>query len=245
MTKAYLLLLGAVLCAGSLSAAPKAKRPHRGSFSTEVQFNPFNQDNSTTVGGLERLKLRWFITDKNALRLRLGFGFDSNKYTPNNNDASDTWGRARKGDLNLDLGWEHHWHVGSRASIYAGLQGGVVRHFASGKYNLGDGDSYTYKNAVPKDWTNKGDFTKGYADRANVGWTAGTFAGVDVYLYRGLYLGTEVSVDAESRRSLTVELNQNFDHNNGSSQFFKTSDRERTTSLKYHVQPGIRLGWTF
>lgn len=245
MTRSFLFALAAAFCAASLSAATKVDKPRSGSFSAEIQFNPFNQDNSTTVGGLDRLKVRWFVGASNALRLRLGFGFDSNKYTPDKDERDDVWGRARKADFNLDLGWEHHWNVGKRASLYAGLQAGVVRHFASGKFQTSDaGDGYTITNAVPKNWTSASEFKKGFADRANVGWTAGTFAGIDVYLYRGLYVGTEVAIDAESRRSLDVKVDQHYGKDGGG-ELYKSADRERTTSLKYHVQPGIRLGWTF
>ena len=76
MKRLTLILFAALCIAANLSAQNK---PGKGSFGTEVQFNPFDQNGETFK--LDGLKFRYFVTDKDAIRLKLGFNLDHSNFT--------------------------------------------------------------------------------------------------------------------------------------------------------------------
>lgn len=243
-------MMAALCVCGTMTAETRVDKPRRGSFAAEVQFNPFNQTDNTTLGGIERVKVRWFISNSNALRLRLGFGYDSEKYFPDKEQNSERWFKGSRGDFNFDLGWEHRWNVARRVDLYAGLQAGILRHFASAKSNTFDGQYTKVTNAIPKDMGILTDHphldnSTSFTDRARFGYTFGTFAGIDVYLYRGLYVGTELALDVSNEKTLKAEMKTTFNNGTGTNDNGHTTDQDRTFSSKLRVQPGIRLGWTF
>ena len=123
-------LILAVLALFTASGAVVAQtRPGKGSFGTEVQFNPFDQNGKTFQ--LDGLKFRYFLTDNDALRLKVGFGFDSEKYKPD--DGEDDFVKGKAADLSVDLGYERHFNVAKRLDLYVGAQIGIYKHFASAK----------------------------------------------------------------------------------------------------------------
>lgn len=80
---------------------------------------------------MDALKLRYFITDHDAVRLSLGFGIT--KETIKDDDTVDDYVNTTKGDFSIDLGYERHFKIANRLSLYAGGEVGFLSHFASGK----------------------------------------------------------------------------------------------------------------
>lgn len=74
----------AALAIMSFGAANAQYTPEKGDFSAEIQFNPFSNDFKTFKLDGAALKGRYFITDKDAIRLRLGLNINSNSYNPGN-----------------------------------------------------------------------------------------------------------------------------------------------------------------
>ena len=73
------LLLATAVCLLASANSFAQYKPEAGTVTTEIQFNPFNQDNENF--SIDGLKLRYFFNEKHALRLNLGFGVGSNKYS--------------------------------------------------------------------------------------------------------------------------------------------------------------------
>lgn len=226
-------VLAAALMLFASNVSAEGGKSKAGSFGTEVQFNPFGQgDDDYSLNGL---KFRYFMTERDALRLKIGFGLESVKYEAD--ESGDDLAKGRVGDLSVDLGYERHFKIAKRLSLYAGGQAGVYKHFASAKVtyteDLGNGShtyQVVYENCVPA-----ADGSIG--ERAYVGMAASVFTGLDFYVYKGLYLGTEVGIYVMSTKTNQTEL--------------KYSDRKEKGTDTYRatvcnaIKPMLRLGWTF
>ncbi|MBR2380144.1 MAG: hypothetical protein IKA86_04020 [Paraprevotella sp.] len=265
-----------VFCVTDVNAQESQFKPTKGSFSTELNFTPFENDgNMFSLENGYALKFRYFLNDKNALRLRIGLGMDSKKY---NNGASrdmdgddiddyftNTEMKAKWGDFSLDLGYERHFNIHKRISLYAGAQIGIYKHFVSAEgetssesfykatywndaYTVIQSSSSEYSNMIPSGY-------EGYgvnADEAYFGVAASIFTGLDFYLYKGLYIGAELGLNINSHKVLEREEKKLTSSYNSLDRKTKTEETEvkyedelRTTSVRFKVEPAIRLGWTF
>lgn len=222
--KKVLLFLVAMICISNVFAQNK---PEKGSFGTEIQFNPFAQDGN--MFKLDALKLRYFLTDNDALRLKLGFAVGSQKY---DDDAYEAKGKT--GDFNLDLGYERHFNLKGRLDLYAGAQIGIYKHFASASTSIDQGSS-----TQDEEWSNMlPDENGDIIDRAYFGFATSVFTGLDFYVYKGLYVGTELGLYIKTHKTNEGEHTSG-NHSN------KYKDTTRTTTCKFDIEPTLRLGWTF
>ena len=78
------------------------------------------------------------------------------------------------------------------------------------------------------------------------------FTGLDFYLYKGLYIGAELGLNINSHKVLEREEKKLTSSYNSLDRKTKTEETEvkyedelRTTSVRFKVEPAIRLGWTF
>lgn len=244
MKKVFFLLS---MCAAVMTANAQSNdykyRAHEGSLSTEVQFNPFDQNGNTF--SLDGLKLRYFMTDQDALRFKLGFSATSNtnrstlnKDDSNYDDKKGAYSRETYGNVNIDFGYEHHFMTSGRIDLYTGLQLGVERDFASAKEKDGD---YTYK-ITGRTSADDDDNPKVAAWGVNL---AG-FTGIDFYVYRGLYIGAELGVRLSHAwvSDYTIKR-KNSSYGNSEEDKREFSVKSHTTNLKTYIDPALRLGWTF
>lgn len=232
--KKITLVVAAVLAMFSANvSAQKVEKAKAGSFGTEVQFNPFDQNGNTF--SLDALKFRYFITDNDALRLNLGFGFGSEKMTDDAEGATVSEAKGKTGNFNIDLGYERHFDVAKRLDLYVGAQIGVYKHFASATGTAtNDGENYydvEYKNYIP-------DGSGDIMDQAYFGVAASVFTGLDFYIYKGLYVGTELGLYIKSHKTNEIETTVG-------DQSTKGTESVRTTDVRFDIEPTIRLGWTF
>ena len=133
MKKSFLMLLAA--CAVSVSTAfaqdkckdaCKAFGPEDGKFSTELSFNPFDQNGHTFE--LEALRVRYFITKKHAVRLGLGFGLTKDNAEESNvNGTKEKESESKAGHFSLDLGYEYHFLQRGRFDLFAGASLGITK----------------------------------------------------------------------------------------------------------------------
>lgn len=252
MKRFTIILFAALFIAANTSAQDK---PGKGSFSTEVQFNPFDQNGKTFQ--LDGLKFRYFLTDKDAIRLKLGFNLNhsnSKNEEPHDNDSyyDITQFKYTSGDFHMNVGYERHFDVSKRISLYAGGSLGFIRHFASTK--ISELESH-YSDGF------KGEITNGAItqlsgsssidvenllplvnDRAFWGFNAAVFTGIDFYVYKGLYVGTELGLKLETQKSSKMEYSGRY---NGERYDEESTDNLKAVNFKTYIEPVLRLGWTF
>lgn len=261
MKKLTLLIIALVAISGTALAQNK---PHQGSFGTEIQFNPFDQDGETFK--LDALKFRYFLTDRDAIRLKLGINLKNGKFTDrdeqgqeNDIHSYESDYKYSTGDFKLDLGYERHFDLGKRMSIYAGASVGLTRHFASTTME----GSESYRSVLT---SVKGEIKNGAIlpselegevdienlldmvnDRAYLGFNAAVFTGLDFYVYKGLYVGTELglSFNTQGDKKMKYELQTISDEGYRDNFRTESTDKLRQTEFKVYIEPVLRLGWSF
>ena len=252
MKRLTLILFAALCIAANLSAQNK---PGKGSFGTEVQFNPFDQNGETFK--LDGLKFRYFVTDKDAIRLKLGFNLDHSNFTNKEEgetqaDYTSTEFKYNVGDFRLDAGYERHFDISKRVNVYVGGSFGFTRHFASTKLETVSNElSTTFKGEITNgaitpdskaDELDIENMLPAVNDRAYWGINAAIFTGLDFYVYKGLYVGTELGLKLENRKSSKMTYRAVADKTN---YLEETTDKAITTKVKTYIEPVLRLGWTF
>lgn len=269
--KKYLILFLAAFLVANYSFAQY--KPQKGSVSTEVQFNPFDQKGNTFQ--LDGVKVRYFFTDNDAFRLKLGFGMKRASFTENAGEkeegdnshstyyTTESKYRSTTGNVELNLGYEHHFNVAKRVSAYIGASAGFNRYFALTKVDMTE-YRHSYDNnrwrkeassyatvkitngaftALPSEDLGDNPLDK-VDDRAYWQVKAAVFAGLDFYVYKGLYLGTELGLGLDTAKSskMTYQISNSADRENTT---FQTDDKVWNTDLGFFIEPVLRLGWTF
>lgn len=191
--------------------------PEAGTITTEVQFNPFgNNYNQFRIDGL---KVRYFFSEKSALRVNLGFniGGDNNtakttyndkfdndvtNYTISNREIETTRSDA---SFKIAAGYEHHIVNNGRLNIYIGGELGYRGEFYSAEredkfsqenYALTTAGAFNTINETKRTYTEKTEWTDGddLGNTSNHSFFAQAFTGLDFYIYKGLYVGTELGI---------------------------------------------------
>ncbi len=270
MKKLLFALVVVLMVSGTVSAQQK---PKKGSFGTEVQFNPFDQDGKTFQ--LDGLKFRYFISDKDAIRLKFGINSMNDKFTDSDSDENEdtkiktSYNNEYKyttGDFSLDLGYERHFDIAKRLNAYVGGSIGFKKHFASTKieaYNEKiDGSTTTstkfsgeIKNGAILPSSNNDDnwneenLLKGVNDYATSGVKFAIFTGLDFYVYKGLYVGTEFGLSlatvSSKKAKYTGKLTEKGQETTITEYDGKMTEKFRQTDIKTYIEPVLRLGWTF
>lgn len=220
----FIALVGIMLAAGTAAAQEYA--PTQGDFSVELQFNPFADDFNTFQ--LEQLKARYFFNDNNALRFGLGFGFNSDKTTPDP-DEDKYWGKETTSNFSVNLGLEHHFFNYQRVDLYLGGSVGYAMRKADIKESRGK-DEYQYHNYVG----NANDLN----NRAYNEFGVKAFTGIDFYVYKGLYVGAEFGLKF-STRSYPGYYSET-DERKGDPE-----DKVSSLNLATFAEGALRIGWTF
>ena len=211
------LLVLLAVCAG-VTTATAQELPEKGSIVTEIGFTPFKSSGETFKLNDAMLKFRYFVTDKDVVRLKLGVGIDNNT-TDNatfthpqdlsgyNVEVVDNSTKTtnKKSDIQIMLGYERHFAPTGRFDVYAGAEIGFEWNNRSGSVEengLTTGYSnskldYTVQSARNTDYT---DMTPD-GELSSHAFKGGVFAGLDFYIYKGLYIGTELGISFTSGKS--------------------------------------------
>lgn len=247
-----LVAVAAAMCSSS-ALAQNVNLPAAGTLSTEVLFNPFNNGDQFELN--KGVKLRYFLTDQDAVRLTVGLDM-SNKNRPdqvttpgaNATSYEKAWAafqqennekKTKTGYFSLDLGYERHLVKSGRLDLYAGAQVGIKMAWyketgvqCNPEYQSGDPDeASSYKFT-----TIESEQTGG--DNAYFQIGAGVFTGLDFYLYKGLYIGTELGLNFQNKSYKDIETTVGGDK-------VTTPNDNSDTTLKFEIEPSLRLGWTF
>lgn len=201
--------------------------PEAGDVSAEVQFNPFgNAFNTFKLEDNIVFKVRTFLTDRDALRLKVGLQFDNNSdvtktaltdnfdtnkpaYTLNNQEV-ETNNMATYFDFSI--GYERHFINDGRLDVYAGAEFGYQSQAFSGDVTTtinNDQMIGTTGNTTRTETTStyKQVYEKQSTDGSRInshGFFIGAFTGLDFYIYKGLYVGTELGIRFSSYTSRAI-----------------------------------------
>ena len=255
-TKSYQImkrvLTIAALSLGMASVASAQYSPEKGDFAVEFGFTPFKAGGETFQLNESMLKARWFISDKNALRLKIGLGIDNttntvdNSYNPDSKKWETTYDETKKTkdkytNFGIMLGYERHLFTKGRFDVYAGLEVGYLMEKSSGSETIDrtsksyDGDqvisgSQTYSKST--DYTNRS--ADGKKSSLNA-FNANLFAGVDFYVWKNLYLGAEVGFNFKTGKS----PNQYYSYTEQSYSYNKSGGLLTSTVTEYDGEANI------
>ncbi|MEG0464313.1 MAG: hypothetical protein RR592_10620, partial [Bacteroides sp.] len=73
---------------------------------------------------------------------------------------------------------------------------------------------------------------------------AALFTGLDFYVYKGLYLGTELGLGLSNQKLSKMKCRVTFIDENDVNDF-ETNDDVHNLNLGFYIEPVLRLGWTF
>lgn len=209
------------LTLGLISVANAQYEPEKGDFSVEVGFTPFNTGGDAFKLNEGMMKARWFVSDKDALRLKLGIGIDNKSTTSSQSqDApsnitgsyeiweSTTTNKFKYADFSFMLGYERHLFTKGRFDVYAGMELGYGMSKYSGSYAESRTGTWYDKNGVKtsssikentKEYINYNLMNENSEDdpetRSKKYFSANLFAGVDFYVWKNLYLGAECGLN--------------------------------------------------
>lgn len=208
----------AALCFGMASVASAQYSPEKGDFAVEFGFTPFKAGGETFQLNEGMLKARWFFSNKNALRLKIGLGIDNTtntvdeSYNPEDKKNETVYSESTKtkdkyANFGIMLGYERHLFTKGRFDVYAGLELGYLMEKYSGSETINrSSKSYdaeqvisgsgTYSKSTDyKNMSTNGGNSSLHAFNANI------FAGVDFYVWKSLYLGAEVGFNFKTGKS--------------------------------------------
>lgn len=228
----FTMLASAIALVSAQAQDNQVKRPSKGAIGTELQFNPFSQ--SGTTFSMDGLKVKYFFTDIDAVRLKLGFEYNRSKEKETS---------VLDGNFKFDIGYERHLLLAKRVDFYLGGQIGMEKGFARTKGTF-DNKEYIFRGAaVGSDITVPGKIEDVFdnvnkENRAYTSFNITALAGLDVYIYRGLYLGTELGFRVRTGFLDDVK----FKYDNVSTSL---EDNGFTTNVGFFVDPSIRIGYTF
>lgn len=210
--------------------------PTAGSFSTEIQFNPFKGSdgvfsNGSSISNGAVFSGTYFMTDKFAVTFDFGLGGTNDKYNvqynnPDNEDEVTSFEKKYNGTFTLGLGAKYYFYNYKRINLYCGAKVSYFHDFAG------------YKNVsnVKDDvwsWNNNGT-SNGFGIYANTG--------IDFSIYKGLYVGAEINVGFKDNIN-TGYTSKN--KSNGVETEVKHKAGGHSFNGGFGVSPVFRLGWNF
>ena len=219
------IVLSALVAAFSLCANAQYESK-AGDIALEVGFNPFSTSFNTTRLNGGSINARYFISDKNAVRLNLGFAYDGTSDKQGDNDVS-----KHSGSFSLDLGIENHFASFGRLDLYAGGQLGFSSSFGGAKV----GNKELSSGTIADDgWY----IAENNVNPCSTTFSLNGFTGINFFVYKNLYVGAEFGV------SLSTRSYKDFEIKEGDTTIKRESNRSKT-SFGLYAEPALHLGWVF
>ncbi len=193
----------------------------------EVQLSPFGDDPINING----IRARWFSTDKKAFRLNAFLGYDSDTQVTqqgSGNGNDDLKDRATTFTFSVRPGFENHILVTERLSPYFGME-----------------FDFTFQTTSFRSEQQTGGVQVNYTKRVNengfVRIGANAVAGMDFYVAKKLYIGTEFGFGFSYTGLLAVKVKSDV------AGFEEPDPLKRGSSfdLGPNVVAEIRLGYAF
>lgn len=201
-------------------------KPVAGQVAAEVNFTPL----SATPIGLNYLKARYCLSSDLVVRIGVDIRTHSDKSEPINTADPDVNDEQKMSYSQFGIypGIEKHFGNLDRLSPYIGAELGFVTKSSKASYKNNVSDVETESKGAWLDGSNRG-FT-------SIGLNA--LAGVDFYIFKNLYLGTEIGFGFQSTTMKEVEVTMG---NTTSTTNVKSS----STDIGFNFNPAIRLGFWF
>ncbi|SNT29101.1 hypothetical protein SAMN05421640_3224 [Ekhidna lutea] len=175
--KLVLLMLVSPFFAIGQESIESEIKPIGGEKTLEVQLTPFGD----TPVGINGIRVRWFKSESKVTRLNLFLGLDSDTDIIQQEDTGQEELKARTSELVISLrpGFENHIQVSERMSPYFGLELDLTYQTSSQKVEEQNGSDVNYTKLING------------AQSGFVRLGANAIAGMDYYVAKKLYLGTE------------------------------------------------------
>ena len=237
--KKIIFSLAAVVLSGTMFVAnaqeTKSLKPVAGDFATELRFTPFDAT-AFSLNGIN-VRGRYFLSDNMAVRLDLGFAYSGSKtVNPSATAGSpDEISKTSVTNFNIFPGLELHFANWNRVSLYGGAALGINMRGASASIeNVGNtnGDEAKIKGATSAAGANRNSF----------GFGINVFTGIDVYVYRNLYVGAEMGLSFATSKLGKYETTMSSGSTSTTVKFESTTS---TTNVNFYAIPSFRLGWKF
>lgn len=224
MKKFFLVAIICLVCLGTTQAQYK---PEGVSLTTELQFTPVQVANGQVFNNDMAFRGRLFVADNMAIRLTFGYGLTSDKevnYNFQGKEKAYETTKTQFSQFTIAPGFEYHFNGAERLSPYIGAEVGV-----------GFG---TQKETIDNSINSDNSFIKA----SGFGFNVNAVAGVDFYIYKGLYLGAEISLGYGSIKigSPTTKVSIN-----GVTTTIENDDYTKSSNIGFNCEPAIRLGWKF
>lgn len=235
MKNVYFATLVAVAISSTAVAQETSKGFNNAENSLEIGFNPFSNNYQTFR--IDELKYRRFF-GQNALRVRLGFEIGSDSQTKTTNTGENPvidalnpspGGTTSTGNkdikttdnttkFNIYVGYERHFNVSNNIALYAGAEIGYELESGSQKVETNETSNkqiLNYHSGTSAYDNTTIDFVSSKVDETKKRNSYGAFAaniltGVDVNIYKGLYLGAELRLGMTSTSYKTPEFTSTF-----------------------------------
>ncbi|MDR3188400.1 MAG: hypothetical protein LBT94_04345 [Prevotellaceae bacterium] len=226
------IMLAALLIGGSQAIAQTSSTSTAGTFATEIYVNPFVRNPFSLIDGIRG---RYFLSDKLAIRADLGLSYKSSSENQTHINVTPAVEGVAKHSLfsfNLAPGAEYHFATYENVSLYAGAAFKLRFDKAS--------QEITNDKGVKGDKETK----SGKSDFGSSNFTFGlqAFTGVDVSVYKNLYLGAELGLQYSMNKPSEVKTTSTIA---GKSTTTTTKNHVVTSNLGFYVSPAFRLGWRF
>lgn len=201
----------------------------RKGLTAETQFRLINLDDESYV---PNLKLRYFITENAAIRTTVNYSSVNSKVEVNEVDGEGVGTVEKSNSLfSLSLGYEKHFRDEKVSPYFGGdlkVSTGNINEFGSRTDSVDFIPNYNYSSKVPV-----------------LGFGVHLFTGVDIDLYKSLYVGTELGLAYQSIQEKRGAFNVK-DASSLTDPDVTTDIAAQTNSSFKLVNLGvIRLGWRF
>jgi hypothetical protein len=231
------LLLAAFALAGSIAFAQK---PSAGNKTAEVNLNFQTGAAAVNYDLPAELRLRYFLTDNSAFRVRFGLGSTTDKTSVKSGTSDVVSDVTVKSGLGLTLtpGYEMHFEGTSKLSPYAGAQLGI---------SLGGKASTEATNSASSTPT-----PLSIVDGASYKSTAGSvfglslglMMGADYYIADGVFIGAEFGLGLFSMSS-TGEGETTIKASSTAAAATAKTQKSSASDLFGVTTGGVRLGFVF
>ncbi|MCB0497795.1 MAG: hypothetical protein KDC79_16760 [Cyclobacteriaceae bacterium] len=200
-------------------------KPESGENTLELQFTPFGN----TPVSINGIRARWFTSRNTAFRLNLFVGANSDTQITQqaDNGLEELKDKSLTYAINVRPGFEKHLKGTNRLSPYFGFEGDIAYQSSIYKSESQNGTDVNYIKTI----NDNGFFRLG----------ANAIAGVDFYLSKKFYLGTELGFGVSFTKLLSVKVKSDLPG------FTEPEPTKRGSSLDIgpNVNAQIRLGYVF
>lgn len=255
-----------MLCMGAAKAQEGPM--NQGDYALEIRMSP--NISGGTIFSMNNIRGRFALGNGDNLRVELSFNMNSNNgkssvsipcmgdyaTTAAYQDAVDDYNHAildydkvRYGYYGLNLGYEHFMGGTDKIRPFVGGQIGFRKNYAHehdfvNRNTMISGIKtwYTDDVEISNECT-----VSGTTRNASFAFNFGAFAGVDYYIYKGVYIGAELNVSGSWTKNLRVKSVYTTTNPTVTvkEHVHDATNKGAAFAFGYGITPMLRLGWSF